>query len=150
MYKYNMAAERKLFQLNILTARYETLELGMWNLARRNKHPVYFACIVCYNNYNLYDGQKLEIGPDCNKYRVLISPWPDLEGNKLTFLSEWREFPSAPCLTGKKKTLWQLASRCCWNRARPWHASVLVSFLVGLRSYQHPGIKYPAVSSNLP
>ena len=36
-------------------------------------------------------------------------------------------------------TWWQLASRCCWNRARPWHASELVSFLVGLRTYQHPG-----------
>jgi len=35
----------------------------------------------------------------------------------LMFLSEWREFPSAPCLAGKKKW-WQLASRCCWNRAR--------------------------------
>jgi len=47
------------------------------------------------------------------------------------FLSEWREFPSAPCLAGKK-TWWQLASRCCWNRARPWHSSELVPFLVGL------------------
>jgi len=55
------------------------------------------------------------------------------------FLSEWREFPSAPCLVGGKKTWWQLASRCCWNRARPWHASELVSFLVVRRSYQHPG-----------
>jgi len=55
------------------------------------------------------------------------------------FLSEWREiyFGALPC---KKKTWWQLASRCCWNRARPWHASELVSFLVGLRTYQHPGI----------
>ena len=35
----------------------------------------------------------------------------------LTFLSGWREFPSAPCLA-KKNTLWQLASPCCWNRAR--------------------------------
>jgi len=50
-----------------------------------------------------------------------------------------REYPSAPCLAGKK-TKWQLASRCCWNRARPWHSSELVSFLVGLRTYQHPGI----------
>jgi hypothetical protein len=24
------------------------------------------------------------------------------EGNKLMFLSEWREFPSAPCLAGKE------------------------------------------------
>jgi len=43
------------------------------------------------------------------------------------FLSEWREFPSAPCLAAKGGggTWWQLASRCCWNRARPWHASEL-------------------------
>ena len=67
---------------------------------------------------------------------VLINP--DQEGKKLMFLSEWREFPSVPCLAGKKKTWWQFTSRC-WNRARPWHASELVSFLVGLRTYQHPG-----------
>jgi len=34
----------------------------------------------------------------------------------------------------------QLASRCCWNRACPWHASELVSFLVGLTTYQHHSI----------
>ena len=44
------------------------------------------------------------------------------------FLSEWREFPSVPCLAGKTPW-WQLASRCCWNRARPWHAYEFVSFL---------------------
>ena len=33
---------------------------------------------------------------------VLISPYPDQEGNKLIFLSEWREFPSTPCLAGKE------------------------------------------------
>ena len=65
------------------------------------------------------------------------------------FLSEWREFSSAPCLAGKKKTWWQLASRCCWNRARPWHASELVSFLVGLRTYQHPGRWEPRSSELL-
>ena len=54
------------------------------------------------------------------------------------FLSEWREFPSAPWLAGGKKTWWQLASRCCWNRARPWHASELVSFLIGLRLISTP------------
>ena len=52
------------------------------------------------------------------------------------FLSEWREFPSALCLP-KKKTWWQFASRCCWNCACPWHASELVSFLIGLWTYQH-------------
>ena len=70
---------------------------------------------------------------------VLINPWPDQEGNKLTFLSEWREFPSAPCLSGGRgETWWQQAS-WCWNRARLWRASELVSFLAGLRTYQHSG-----------
>jgi len=31
---------------------------------------------------------------------VLISPKPEQEGNKLMFLSERRELPSAPCLAG--------------------------------------------------
>jgi len=29
----------------------------------------------------------------------------DRPGRKLMFLSEWREFPSAPCLAGKQKNL---------------------------------------------
>jgi len=29
---------------------------------------------------------------------VLVSPWPDQEGNKLMFLSEWREFDDSPRL----------------------------------------------------
>ena len=49
----------------------------------------------------------------------------------------WISFGALPCR--KKKTWWQLASRCRCNRARPWHASELVSLLVGLRTYQHPG-----------
>ena len=59
-------------------------------------------------------------------------------GAKLLFLSERHEFPSVPCLAEKKKTL-QLATLCCWNRARSWHSSELVSFLVRLRTYQHHG-----------
>ena len=47
-------------------------------------------------------------------------------------------FGALPCR--KKKTWWQLASRCCWNRARPWHAYELVSFLVWLKTSHHPGI----------
>jgi len=47
----------------------------------------------------------------------------------------WISFGALPC----RKTWWQLASRCCWNRARLWHDSKLVSFLVGLRTCQHPG-----------
>ena len=32
----------------------------------------------------------------------------------IMFLSEWHEFLLVPCLAGKK-TLWHLASQCCWN-----------------------------------
>jgi hypothetical protein len=35
--------------------------------------------------------------------RVLISPYPDQDGKKIMFLSEWCHFPSAPCLARKKK-----------------------------------------------
>ena len=49
----------------------------------------------------------------------------------------WISFGTLPC---RKKTWWQLASQCCWNCVCPWLASELVSFLVGLRTYQHPGI----------
>jgi len=51
----------------------------------------------------------------------------------------WVSFGALPCR--KKKNWWQLTSQCCWNRARPWHASELVAFLVGLRTYQHPGTR---------
>ena len=56
------------------------------------------------------------------------------------FGSEWREFPSAPCLAGKIKLMTARVSMLLKSRARPLHASKLVSFLVGLRTYQHPGI----------
>ena len=59
----------------------------------------------------------------------------------------WISFGALPCR--KKKTLWQLASQCCWNRARRWHASELVSFLVGLRTYQHPGTTWYWTSTNI-
>ena len=42
--------------------------------------------------------------------------WHTMVHVPLMFLSEWREFPSAPCLAGG--TWWQLASRCCWNGDR--------------------------------
>ena len=48
----------------------------------------------------------------------------------------WISFGALPCR--KKKTWWRLASPCCWNRARPWHASELVSFLVGLALISTP------------
>ena len=46
----------------------------------------------------------------------------------------WISFGALSC---RKKTWRQLVSRCCWNRVRTQHASELVSFLVGLRTFQH-------------
>ena len=62
---------------------------------------------------------------------------PERKQANVSVRMAWISFGALPCR--KKKTWWQLASRCCWNRARPWHAAELVSFLVGLRTYKHPG-----------
>ena len=56
----------------------------------------------------------------------------------VSVIMAWISFGAFLCK--KRKTWWELASRCCWNRARPWLASVLVSFLDGLRAYQDPGL----------
>jgi hypothetical protein len=49
----------------------------------------------------------------------------------------WISFSALRC----RKTNWMTACiSMLKNRARPWHASKLVSFLDGLRTYQHPGI----------
>jgi len=62
---------------------------------------------------------------------------PGMKQSNVSVRMVWISFAVLPC---KKKRTWsQLASRCCWNRACPWHASELASFLVGLRPYQHPG-----------
>jgi len=59
----------------------------------------------------------------------------------------WVSFSALP-RRGKNLDI-QLASRCCWNRARPWHASELVSFLVGLRTYQHPVCRMFSINEKL-
>jgi len=57
----------------------------------------------------------------------------------------WISFGALPC---KKKNWLELASRCRWNRAPPpLHTSELVSFLVGLRTYENPGTKLCELTS---
>jgi len=52
------------------------------------------------------------------------------------FLSECREFPSAPCLAGRKK-LDESSRLDVAEIARvAWHPCELVSFLAGLKTYQ--------------
>ena len=55
---------------------------------RGDRDPIHGTYIHVYIYINIYTG-------------IMISPWPDQERNKLMFLSEWREFLSAPCLAGK-------------------------------------------------
>ena len=65
-------------------------------------------------------------------------------GKKATVsVMAWISFGALPC---RKKKTWQLAARCCWNRARPWHASEVGSFVVGRRTYQHSGTCCHAIS----
>ena len=48
---------------------------------------------------------------------MLKNPYPDQEGNKLMFLSKWREFPSTPCLAGKKNLMTARVSVLLKSRA---------------------------------
>ena len=71
-------------------------------------------------------------------YRAAVKPLAR-PGNKQTNVSVRMARISFGALPCRKKMWWQLASRFCWNRARRWHASELVSSLVELSSYEHPG-----------
>ena len=55
------------------------------------------------------------------------------------FLSERREFPSAPCLKGKKKLDGSSRLDVVEIARVPDMLPSFFSFLVGLRSYHHPG-----------
>ena len=52
------------------------------------------------------------------------------------FLSEWREFPSAPCLEGGKK----LDDSSRLHVVEITRVPDIFPFLSGLRTYQHPGM----------
>ena len=69
---------------------------------------------------------QVEKSPRFKRTTVFLR-WHTMVHVLLTFLSEWREFPSAPCLT--RKTWWQLASPCRWNHARhlTWFFSASVT-----------------------
>ena len=71
-------------------------------------------------------------------------------GRKQTNVSvrmAWISFGVLPCR--EKKNLMTARVSMLLNCARPWRASELVSFLVGLRTYQHPGsIRLESVSTS--
>jgi len=66
----------------------------------------------------------------------------------------WISFSSALLCRGKKTLMTARVSMLLKSRQRPWHASELVSFLVGLTTYQHPGSRsawqtdWPAMQSH--
>ena len=73
-----------------------------------------------------------------HKYRGAdkSSARPGRKQANVSVIMSWISFGALPC---RKKSWWQLTSRCWWNGARLWYASEFVFFLVGLRTYQHPG-----------
>jgi len=75
-----------------------------------------FYVLAFYSVFEAYDN--CPAMKSSNIIRVSFWRWHTMVHVPLMFLSEWHEFPSASCLAGKKKTWWQLASRCCWNGAR--------------------------------
>jgi len=58
----------------------------------------------------------------------------------------WITFGALPC-----RKMFLMTARVCMllKSPRPWHASELVSFLVGLRTYQHPSMwnEVPCIKS---
>jgi len=71
-------------------------------------HFLYIGSSFCSNKFYFY-----KVLLVIHITGLLISIWPEQEGNNLMFLSQWREFPSVPCLVGGGGTLCLLASRCC-------------------------------------
>ena len=57
----------------------------------------------------------------------------------------WISFGALPCR--KKKHLMTARVSMLLKSPRPWHGSELVSFLVGLRTYQHPGTPIARMSN---
>ena len=62
----------------------------------------------------------------CLNWPASFWRWHMMVDVPLIFLSEWCEFSSASCLAGKNNW-WQLASPCCWNRARRLTCFLLAS-----------------------
>ena len=87
---------------------HEICQLHLWGkLAKGHKKyklNIFFS-LFCYFLFLVTQIQQFSVSyvaSFCNKYTgVVVSPYPDQEGNKLMFLSEWREIPSAPCLSRK-------------------------------------------------
>ena len=64
---------------------------------------LYFTTAIKHSRVNVVYSNIYSIAKDSVCTGMLISPLPDQEGNKVMFLSECREYPSAPCLAGGKK-----------------------------------------------
>jgi len=74
------------------------------NQVRCSRTVLYFTTAIKHSRANVVYSNIYSIAKDSVCTGVLINPLPDQEGNKVMFLSEWREFPTATCLAGGKKT----------------------------------------------
>ena len=66
---------------------------------------LYFTTAIKHSRVNVVYSNIYSIAKDSVCTGMLISPLPDQEGNKVMFLSECREYPSAPCLAGGKNLI---------------------------------------------
>jgi len=63
---------------------------------------------------------------------------PGMKQANVSVRMAWISFGALPCR--KRNLMTARVSMLLKSRARPWYTSELVSFLVWLRTYQHPGI----------
>jgi len=104
-------------------------------LISENLKHLHRLSLFCTTAVKLYDTANLH---HCHSYRGADTSLarPGRKQANVSVRMAWISFGALPCK--KKKTWWQLASRCCRNQARPCHASELVSFLVRLRDLSAP------------
>jgi len=86
----------------------------------------------------MFFGEIIDIYFENHATGVLISPLPDLEGNKLGSM-----LGTLAISTTSRRELSSRFFSCKERRRRKfmpfWQKHYIVSFLVGLRTYQHPG-----------
>jgi len=66
--------------------------------------------------------------------QFLTFAYDDACSLNVSFRMAWISFGALPCRKKKKGTWWQLASRCCWNRAR--HLTCFLSVSVTRKDLQ--------------
>jgi len=103
----------------------------------REEHLLAPSCLSVHSHVcrHVSAPHRTDLGGNCRSADKSLA-WPGRKQANVSVRMALISFGALPC----RKKNWQLASRCCWNRVRPWHASELVSFLVGLGLISTPVI----------